>query len=62
MAGYVSQAARNVKGRPPNGPGSGGMPSYEEMIVATLNDINEPDGVQPKVIFDYMIACVPTKL
>ncbi|KAF9514556.1 hypothetical protein BS47DRAFT_1342858 [Hydnum rufescens UP504] len=59
MVGYVSQAPRNPKGRPPNGPASGGMPSYEEMIVAALHDLNEPDGVQPKVIFDYMSAHWP---
>lgn len=45
---------RNQTGRPPNGPGSGGMPSYEEMIVTALEGLHEPDGLAPKSVFDYM--------
>ncbi|KAF8322677.1 hypothetical protein DL93DRAFT_1038071 [Clavulina sp. PMI_390] len=50
------QPHRNQTGRPPNGPGSGGMPSYEEMIVAALEESREPEGLAPKTIFDYMAS------
>jgi len=49
---------RNQTGRPPNGPGSGGMPSYEEMIVTALEEIQEPEGLAPKSVFDYMSGYV----
>lgn len=54
--------ARNQTGRPPNGPGSGGMPSYEEMIVAALDDISDPEGLAPKTVFDYMSQCVRSSI
>lgn len=59
-SGYATSAPvrvpphRNQTGRPPNGPGSGGMPSYEEMIAAALEELQEPDGLAPKTVFDYM--------
>ncbi|KAF8340670.1 uncharacterized protein EI90DRAFT_3117164 [Cantharellus anzutake] len=45
-----ARTARNATGRPPNGPGTGSIPSYEEMIVQALTEISDPQGVQPKVL------------
>lgn len=65
-SGYGAQSSarvpppRNQTGRPPNGPGSGGMPSYEEMIVTALEELHEPDGLAPKTVFDYMNSSVLT--
>jgi len=53
------RTARNATGRPPNGPGTGSIPSYEEMIVQALTEISDPQGVQPKVVFDYMSSHWP---
>ena len=52
-----ARTARNATGRPPNGPGTGSIPPYEEMIVQALTEISDPKGVQPKVVFDYMSRC-----
>jgi hypothetical protein len=32
------------------------LPSYEEMIVEAITEMNEPDGTPPKVLFAWMAA------
>lgn len=34
------------------------MPSYEEMIVAALEELHDSDGLAPKTVFDYMNSLV----
>jgi hypothetical protein len=34
------------------------LPSYEEMIVEAITEMNEPDGTPPKVLFAWMAAYV----
>ncbi|KZT59632.1 hypothetical protein CALCODRAFT_515923, partial [Calocera cornea HHB12733] len=40
-------------------PGSNGLPNYEEMIVEALFELGEEEGVQPKVIFDWIAERYP---
>lgn len=35
------------------------LPSYEEMIVEAITEMNEPDGTPPKVLFAWMAARYP---
>ncbi|KZO97203.1 hypothetical protein CALVIDRAFT_597898 [Calocera viscosa TUFC12733] len=52
-------------GRPVDGereafhPGSNGLPNYEEMIVEALYELGGEDGLQPKVIFDWIAERYP---
>ncbi|EJT98833.1 hypothetical protein DACRYDRAFT_101826 [Dacryopinax primogenitus] len=39
--------------------GSNGLPNYEEMIIEALIEIGDEDGLQPKVIFDWIAERYP---
>ncbi|KZT43764.1 hypothetical protein SISSUDRAFT_1039652 [Sistotremastrum suecicum HHB10207 ss-3] len=44
---------------PPDPRGHDDMPSYEEMIVEALTEMNDPEGIPPKVLFARMESRYP---
>ncbi|TFY73452.1 hypothetical protein EWM64_g10560, partial [Hericium alpestre] len=43
----------------PNAMGADDLPSYEDMIVEALNDLDDPEGCAPKALFTWMASHYP---